>query len=182
MRKAFTILELLAATALTALLTVAVLHVVSSLGRSRAALARQSDDGAWQADLLDTLRRDLTNASQAQFRPDGITLIAHGSLDATTVAPGDELVTIVYGVVPIHGRPWLVRRQTSRNGAAGDAGWSELLCPNVAAFSVAPALAVIPGRGTPPPASDTFDAVPAIVSVRLQGVSGTVVNEKLVLR
>ena len=120
MRRAFTILELLAATALTALLMVAVLLVVGSLGRSRAALAHQPDAGAWRSDLVDTLRRDLTNAAGCDFRQNGMTLVGHGSLDRATLAHGNEPVTVVYGLAVIHGRRWLVRTQSSRAGVSNE--------------------------------------------------------------
>jgi prepilin-type N-terminal cleavage/methylation domain-containing protein len=181
MRKGFTILELLAATALTALLMVVVLHVISSLGRSRAALARQVDGGAWRANLLDTLRHDLCNASTASFRQDGITLAGHGALDRNTLAHGHEPVTVTYGLTTIHGRRWLVRSQARRDGASNEP-WAELLCPDVSAFTAQPAGSIVLA---PPDSSQDgppIAAVPPAVSVWVDGAGGRIVNETLVLR
>src|SRR5689334_23223354 len=114
-RRAFTILELLAATALTSVLMAAVLHVVGAIAASRAALARQADAPAWRADLLDLLRRDMTNASKVIFAPNSMTLTAaHGALEPATLEFRHEPVTVVYGLSQIHDRPWLVRRQSPR--------------------------------------------------------------------
>ena len=182
MRRAFTILELLAATALTALLMVAVLHVISSLGRSRAALARQPDAGAWRSDLLDTLRRDLSNATAADFRQDGITLVGHGALDRATLAHIHEPVTVIYGLSVIHNRRWLVRTQSPRGGLSNEAPWSELLCPDVSAFTVQPATSIVLAPVDPAENGTPDKNVPAVVSVWIDEPTGRVVNETLVLR
>ncbi len=181
MKRAFTILELLAATALTALLMVAVLHVVGTLGASRAALARQADVGAWRADLLDTLRRDLTNASQATFARDGVTLIGHGALDPVTLEFGHEPVTVVYGLATIHDRRWLVRRQAPRGGLSNQPAWVELLCPDITGFTIRPAggLGIVP---IDPAQGGGKAGVPAIVTLLIEGANGSVMNETLVLR
>jgi hypothetical protein len=181
MRRAFTILELLAATALTALLMVAVLHVVGTLGASRAALVRQADAGAWRSDLLDTLRRDLTNAAQVTFAKDGVTLTGHGALDPVTLEFGHEPVTVVYRLATIHDRRWLVRRQAPRDGLSTQAAWAELLCPDVIGFTIRPAggLGIVP---IDPAQGGAKAAMPAVVTVVLEGANGQVMNETLVLR
>ena len=181
MRRAFTIRELLAATALTALWMVAVLHVVGAIGASRAALARQADVGAWRGDLLDLLRRDLTNASKVSFRPDSITLVGHGALDPGTLAFGHEPVTIVYGLSVIDGRHWLVRRQSPRDGLSNAPAWAELVCPDVNGFTVRRAGSGPAGAISSAPSAMPED-VPASVSVLLTGPDGLVMNQTQVLR
>jgi hypothetical protein len=183
MRRAFTILELLAATALTALLMAAVLHVVGAIGASRAALARQSDAGAaWRADLFELLRRDMTNASKVTFRPDGMTLTGHGALDAGTREFRHEPVTVVYGLSMIDGRQWLVRRQSPRDGLSHAPPWAELVCPDVRAFvvrRVSNVAAANPINLTPQAIAED---VPAAVTVSLTGADGAVINQTVVLR
>ena len=174
MRKAFTLLELLACTALTALLMLAILKIVASLGASRAAMARQPQVQPWRADLLDTLRRDLTNASQVNFRSDGITLVSHASLDPADLTLGHQPVTVVYGVTTLHGRTWLVRRQSPRDTVSNTAPFAELLCPDVTAFSIRPATAPVAAVDAVP--------VPPVVMVSIDGPSGTVLHQTLVLR
>jgi hypothetical protein len=177
-RRAFTILELLAATALTALLMAAILHVVGSLGVTRATLARQGGGAAVDSGMLDQLRRDLTNATAAAFARGSMTLTSHESLDPATLNSSHEPVNVTYEVASIHGRRWLVRRQTSRT--AGESRLTELVCPDVAAFTVRPA------GLTPAVQSDQREvlkgAVPSVVTVELRGVSGSKTTRTLVLR
>jgi prepilin-type N-terminal cleavage/methylation domain-containing protein len=175
MRRGFTLLELLACTALTALLMLAILKIVASLGASRAALARQPQVQPWRADLLDTLRRDLTNASLVSFQAGGLTLVSHASLDPGDLTLGHQPSTVVYGLTTLGGRSWLVRRQSSRDTLSSTAPFAELLCPDVTAFSVRPATALV----------TTADAVPVppVVTVSIDGPSGSIVDDQtLVLR
>jgi hypothetical protein len=181
MRRAFTILELLAATALTALLMVAVLHVVGAIGASRAALARQADVGAWRADLLGLLRRDLTNATKVSFRPDSITLTGHGALDPETLEFRHEPVTVVYGLSVIDGRHWLVRRQSPRDGLSNAPPWAELVCPDVTEFTLTRVSSTPAGAMTAAPSSMPED-VPGTVTLLLVGPQGALMNQTLVLR
>ena len=180
MRRAFTILELLAATALAALLMLAVLHVIGSVGRTRAAMARWPETGMWRADLLDTLRRDLTGSTGIRYDPAGVTLTGHAAVDRDTLATSDEPVTVVYAVETIAGRSWLCRRQSSR-AANGQRAWKELLAPDVTTFAVRPGArgsAVLPQSS----AGDNGQAVPAAVVVEIGGPGESVLSETLVLR
>ena len=174
MRKAFTLLELLACTALTALLMLAILKIVASLGASRAALARQPQVQPWRADLLDTLRRDLTNASQVTFQADGITLVSHASLDPADLTLGHQPATVAYALTTLHGRTWLVRRQSPRDTLSNTAPFAELLCPDVTIFSIRPGTALITTSNAIP--------VPPTVIVSIDSPTGPIVNQTLVLR
>jgi hypothetical protein len=182
MRRAFTILELLAATALTALLMAAVLHVVGAIGASRATLARHSDAGAWRSDLLDLVRRDMTNASKVTFRADGMTLTGRAALEAGTLELRHEPVTVVYGLSVIDGRAWLVRRQSPREGLSHAPAWAELVCPNVTGFVVRRASSIPGANGTDLVALGLPQDVPAAVTISLTGADGAVMNETVVLR
>ena len=182
MRRAFTILELLAATALTALLMAAVLHVVGAIGASRAALARHAGAGAWQADLLDLVRRDMTNASKVTFRADGMTLTSHAALDAGTREFQHEPVTVVYGLSVIDGRSWLVRRQSPREGLSHAPAWAELICPDVTGFVVRRARSTAGVNASSLAVVGMPQDVPAAVTISLTGADGAVMNETVVLR
>lgn len=191
-RRAFTALELLAATALTALLLLAVFHVVGALGRSRAAVERRAAgqgagvDAPWLADLLDTLRRDLAGAATIRYDEGGVVVLSgHTSLDRATLVPGDGPAVVRYEVVTVHGRRWLCRRQSPRDGfAGGGAGWTELLCPDVTGFSLRP----VAGPLTPAPAAplvkDSAEGqpVPPAVVVRVDSGGVPVVERVLTVR
>jgi len=183
-RRAFTILELLAATALAALLMLAVFHVVGTLGASRAAVAATSGNGATvRGDLLDTLRRDLAGATQVSFRANGMTLTGHGSLDRATLLARQEPVLVDYGLVVIGGRRWLVRRQGPRDGLSRAPAWTELVRPDVVGFSVRPAAVagVVADVGNGPGDSTKQD-VPAAVTIRFEDAAGVVSTETVVVR
>jgi prepilin-type N-terminal cleavage/methylation domain-containing protein len=175
MRRGFTILEMLVATALTAVLLVAVFQVIGSLGRSRAALARQADNGAWKSDLLGTLRRDLINSTSVDFHRDGITLTGHSSLQHTTLAYEHAPVTVSYGLATIHGRRWLIRTQSARGGLSNESGWTELVCPDVDGFTVKSASLVAP-------VGVEGAIIPPVVSVIVDGPTGRVISDTLVVR
>jgi len=182
MRRAFTILEMLAATALTVLLMAAVLVVIGTLGPSRAALDRQAQGGAWRADLLEMLRYDLSNATSVSFRSDGMTLSGHGALDRNTLVRRHEPVTVNYELANIHGRNWLVRSQAWREGWSSEPRWSELLCPDVSGFMVRPAsVSDVPQAGISRQ-QNAYQSVPSVVSVVLNGTDGQITTETLVLR
>jgi hypothetical protein len=173
---------MLAAMALTAVLMLAVLQVLGTLGRSRAAMERRAAEGTpWREDLTETLRRDLSGATGVRYAPNGLVLAGHGALRRASLAPADEPVTVTYGMIDIHGRNWLYRRQAARGGFPGGEPWTELLCRDVAAFDVTPATAVLtmdPAFG----AKSELQSVPAAAAMRLTLADGSVVERVLVLR
>lgn len=178
MRKAFTILEMLAATALAALLMLAVLHVIGSVGRTRAALAREFDP-AWRAQVLETLRLDLTHSTGVRYEPNGVTLTGHAGLDRATLAPDHKPVTVAYGLATVAGRNWLYRRQTPRAGS-GRQPWRELLCADVTTFSVRPAAA--PADRPAAHGDQEEEPLPVAVSVEITGPAGAIARETVVLK
>lgn len=182
MRRAFTLLELLAATALSALLMVAVLNVLAAVGRDRRAMAERPGPQVWRADLLDTVRQDLAGSTGIRYGNNAVFLTGHAALDRETLAPRDEPVMVSYGIALLHGRTWLTRRQAARNARGGEGSWMELLCPDVTAFSVRPGAAEF-GAGTPPvQAAGDWQSVPASVVLRIEAAGQATVEETLVLR
>lgn len=182
MRRAFTILELLATVALSAVLMVAVLHVLGTIGRDRAASAAPAEAQVWRADLLDLLRRDLAGSTGARFGESALTLTGHAGLARDTAAARDEPVVVRYVLVSLHGRNWLVRRQTARAGRAGAAAWTELVCPDVVRFSVRPGATLSERAETGVVARDSDQPIPASVVLRLELAGERPVEEVLVLR
>jgi hypothetical protein len=182
-KRAFTILELLAATALTALLMAAVLRVVATMGATRAVAAQANAADTGRAELIDLLRRDLTHATAATFARDRATLTSHLALDPATLAASHEPVSVTYELATIHDRRWLVRRQSPRNDATGSAPtWAELICPDVVSFSIraagGPAVVALDAseRDTPK------GTLPGIVTVHLERSNAPSLDQTLVLR
>ena len=182
----FTLVELLAAMALTAVLMLAVLHVVGSLGRSRMAMERRAaaaNVAPWREDLIETLRRDLGGAAGLRYVPNGVVLAGHAALRRASLAPADEPVTVSYGLTEIHGRTWLCRRQVARDGyPGGDEPWTELVCPDVTAFEVTPATTAAVTLDAAAQAKSEFQPVPAAASVRVTLADRSVLEQVLVLR
>ena len=171
-RRAFTLIELLAASALAAMLVLVLFQVIGSLGRTRAALDRKESAAAhepWKSDLLDMLRWDLANATERRLEPGRVTLAGHGSLDRRSLAAGHEPTAVIYELERRGSRSVLVRRQIDARA------WSELLCADVTAFTVEPLRAMRTGFGAPRLRND------APLRVRIDGRSGTLLDEVIVV-
>ena len=192
-RRGFSLLELLAASALAAVLMVVLLQVVGSLARSRVVLeGGAAGEEPWRADLVEHLRWDLLNAAEVTAERNRVVLAGHGSLDRATLSPGHLPVTVVYALERLGGRTWLVRRQSPRGGAGREPGWSELVCPDVTAFGVEEVEQAGPIRAGRPAAPFparrrrrgplTLDASAASVRVWVDGVNGSIVDRVVILR
>ena len=130
-RDGFTLVELVAATALSALLLVVVLSVVRSIRPGVAAGPAADVAGP----LARQLRWDLANAVVMRTDDRGLTLAGYGSLDPATLAATGTAAVVVYTLRPAGGRLWVVREQAGLGGR-DDAGWSELVCGGVARLTV----------------------------------------------
>lgn len=136
MRRGFTLIEVLATLALAALLLLAGFRAIASLGRARAALARQEAERSYVPEVVDLLRLDLSNARYMAARPDELTLTGYGGLDADTLDPNHRPVTVRYHLVRAGGRTRLIREQTDLDVSTNRNRWSAVVCSGVAAFEV----------------------------------------------
>jgi prepilin-type N-terminal cleavage/methylation domain-containing protein len=182
MRRAFTLLELLAATALSALLMVAVLHVLGTISRDRRTVAARPGLQVWQADLLDAFRRDLAGATGMRRGDNALILIGQAALDRRTLTPRDEPVTVTYGITMVRGRTWLTRRQEARDVRGNERPWMELFCPDIVSFSVKPADAGFSSGALSDERADAPRAMPASVVLRIEMAGMMPIEETLVLR
>ena len=129
MKRGFTLVEMLGATALAAVLMVAAFQVLASLGRTRALLAGQEKQPPGVDRLAEAIRSDLVNARF--IRP------SDGRLDLVGFGGGAHRpATVTYSLRTAGGRGWLVREQVGeRTGPARRAERSvQLCCGGVAAF------------------------------------------------
>lgn len=136
---AFTLIEMLTATALTTLLMLLVLAVIAGVGRSEAILAMQIRHDSWPPSLVQLVRWDLAHAAKVTAADIGFTLEGHGALDPATSSPNGQPAKVQYTVVSAGGRNWLIRRQTALYGDSGEGAWSEIICPDVQSIELAPA-------------------------------------------
>jgi prepilin-type N-terminal cleavage/methylation domain-containing protein len=133
--RGFTIVELLAATALSTLLFLAALSVIRTLGKTELTGAASRRYG-WELSLRQQLRWDFANAVVLRHDEHGLILGGYGSLDPQTFAPTHRPVRVIYSLRDIGTGRWLVREQTSLDPLATDLDSSELLCGNVKSFSI----------------------------------------------
>jgi prepilin-type N-terminal cleavage/methylation domain-containing protein len=134
--RGFTLVELLASMALTTLVMLAIFQVLASIarqGRAMAAAERQTIE-PWQADLVDSIRWDLSNATTATIAGNQLVVRGHGSLDRTTLSPRHVPVEVSYVTRSVSGRNWLVRREKPSDTT----GWTAMVCPDVERFEIRP--------------------------------------------
>ncbi len=179
-RRGFSLIEMLAAAALSAVLMIGLMAVIASVGRTRRAFAAQTEQSAWSAGVADLLRFDLRNAQTVKAGPNALTLTGTGALDARTLAPSHRPVRVEYALRTAAGRSWLVRRQTDLDVLSNANAWSEAVCPGVAAFAVQLLPDPVPaGAPKPPP-----DAAPPRVrlTVTPENPADPPVQEVLIVR
>ena len=163
-RAGFTLLEMLLAVTLSAILMAAVLVVLGGVARDRRVLRSATASQPHDA-VLAQLRWDLANARTMTVGDGGqaITLVGHGSLDPRTLAPTNRLVAVTYrrasgGV--------LVREQQAVDDPTSVTAWRETVAWRVAELAVTPLDADAP--------AGVASAVPPRVRVRLDAAGGAV--------
>ena len=162
--RGFTLVEVVAATALSAVLLTVVLAVVRTVHRPAGGTA--DDAVSLAVPLADQLRWDVANAIVMRAGDRGLTLVGYGSLDPATLAPTREPTAVTYAVRTVGGRAWLVREQSALDARAEGGTWSELVAADVAGLTVdAPASAADASAATRPAAED-----PTPLAFRLAGV------------
>ena len=99
-RRAFTLIEMLMATVLAAVLLGGVLMVVSAISRDAASAAAPGPQSLQPAVCL--LEWDLSNAATMQLSDDGqsFTLVGNNALDPETLSPTGRMARVVYQIDP----------------------------------------------------------------------------------
>ncbi len=142
MRRGFTIIELLAASALAALLTLAGFRVIASINRSNAVMAKQESAAPDTAAVVELLRHDLLHARYIKTARNSLSLAGHGGVSPADYSPTHLPALIVYRVQRVGNHSWLVREQGSLVPGRPRAPWTELVWPGAATLdfqSLAPA-------------------------------------------
>jgi hypothetical protein len=137
--RAFTLLELLLATALTALLMIGVLAVVADLGAPEAAagpVPGREEARAFEA-CLDLLHEDLTHAVAVNAsKANELTLVGYASLDGCGRERTHRPVRVRYTLEQIDGRSWLVRRQDALDVRTSENLQRDLVCCGFRGFQL----------------------------------------------
>lgn len=126
----------MAATALAALLMIAVLAVTTSLARSGVVLSTAARADTWSAGLIDLIRWDLLQAQSVQTGTSHLTLQGYSALAPRTLSPTHRPVSVSYQLQTIGKQSWLVRRQTNLDQLTSHNAGLELVCAGVASFEL----------------------------------------------
>lgn len=148
-RRGFTFVEVLATTLLVALLMLVGLRVIASVGRTRAEIAARAAGPADSGRMADMIRWDLTNARYVKSGENSLALAGYCGLEAADFSPRHRPVHVSYALREAGGRRWLVREQSDLDDTTNRGRWFELICPDVASFTVL--------RADPPPPGGPTD-------------------------
>ena len=136
-RNAFSLIELLVATTLSAVLMAAVLAILAGVSRDRKRLTAAQNLPSPRA-MIDRFQWDLTNAQTLSQTADGrwLELVGHGGIDYKTLAPNGRLVTVDYRLYQDGDTSCLVREQKYLDDPAAPNPWRELISIGVSSFHV----------------------------------------------
>jgi prepilin-type N-terminal cleavage/methylation domain-containing protein len=142
-RRAFSLVEMLVATVLSAVLMSAVLAMIAGVSRDRRTLTSLNADTA-QNGATELFRWDLSNAQSLAIGPGSqmVILVGVGGVDAATLVPNGRLVRVTYRM---QSDRTLWRVQEYLDDPARPQVWEELVAANVTSFSV------FPGSNEPSP-------------------------------
>jgi len=136
-RKAFTLLELLLANMLIAILLAGVLLLISSLSREQKKFAAAQNQDPTTS-ILNLLRRDLSNSES--IRPlsnqKGFILIGHAGLDSKSLQPTDRRTRVVYEIRRRANMLCLIREQTYLDDPIKPQRFESLLATNISSLSI----------------------------------------------
>jgi hypothetical protein len=137
-RNAFTLLELLLANMLIAILLGALLLVISSLGREQKKMAAQDQDPTSAIAIVNLLRHDLANSETLRFLPNqrGFILTGHAALDPKSLTHADRRIRVIYEIRRKAATLCLIREQSYLDDPIRPQRFEELLATNVTSLSL----------------------------------------------
>lgn len=135
-RRGFTLIEMMAATALAAIMMVAVISVVSALARHDTVSLADTHDADVRHRLTSVIARDLRHAEYFDSEDNRLTLAGPVSLDPVSLSPTHRPAVVTYEVTEYAGRDWLLRTQVDPESRALDNRWAQLVCDGVRGLSI----------------------------------------------
>jgi len=135
----FSLIELLVATTLSAVLMGAVLIVLAGLSRDR----RRIDNAVTQPhtqSMMDRIQWDLANARTMNQSPNGqaLVLVGNGGIDPQSFAPTGRLTRVIYGIVQSGKTSILVREQEYLDDPIRPEHWRDIMSIGVKSMLVIP--------------------------------------------
>jgi hypothetical protein len=136
-RRAFTLLELTAASVLAALLLVALAGTLRCVARQKRLFDEVTARRPHTQLLADQLRRDVINARYVQYGPAGMRLVGPIAQDRTTRVPTGRLAEVTYRVSAGDGT-WLSRSESHLDQASGGTAREEPVWSGASRLEVVP--------------------------------------------
>lgn len=187
--RAFTLVEMMAATALATVLMVGALSVIGTMKPTR---INGHDPTPHFADIVRLLRWDLTNARTVQYENNTLKLEGYGSLDPAgfgwkryaLLPPSHQPITIEYRLWQNRGHSWLVRRQIHPLERSNRNAWTEVVACDVAHFQLQLDEVTDPQRPATKNGLATPVPVPDRVRLLMRSTDGLTqeINQLIVLR
>lgn len=185
-RNGLTLVELLAATVLSALLMAAVLGLLTSVTKAQTVVLREHGIPApWQQRLEEMLRWDLENSRSIRTTETGFELSGFAGRNLSTRIAIHCPCIVEYEVIAAGDRTHLIRRESHIESLNIDNSNSDLVCLDVSKITIGPTL-------DRTQASATDQASPAIpngplpgqvnVSLTLSGSSFSLFSKTFLLR
>jgi prepilin-type N-terminal cleavage/methylation domain-containing protein len=126
--RGLTLIELLVATALASMLLVAVMSLLKTLAVKRKVLVEQTAMAPWQQSLEEQLRWDLTHARRFEFAAESLWLMGYAARDFATGVITHRRSEVVYRLVRLGERTWLLREETQPDMLSNGNRRRELVC------------------------------------------------------
>jgi type II secretory pathway component PulJ len=183
-RSGMTLVELLAATILAALLMAAVLGVLKAITREQKALKSDGSSEPWQAQLIRQLEWDLTNSRSVVTTANGFQLIGFAGRDFATGAALHCRTSVEYAVQDVEGKSFLVRSEAHLDSANLDNQTLELVCNHVerVALSAADARSATAKKTAANGSDDASIPDQPLVSIYAPGQERPILEHAFVLR
>ena len=136
-RLGLTLLELVAATLLAAMLCVAVMGITADSARRHQAVVSQIPTKPWLAQLSEQIRWDILQARSFRVQSDGLELHGFGSRDFGTSVAYHGPAIITYQIIKVGDVRWLLRRETHTDDLTSNYVRTDFVCTNVEALRLA---------------------------------------------
>lgn len=176
----FTLVELMAALVLSALLTTAVIGVLKGMVQQRKLLPESHWADGWKLQLKETLHADFAHARRMHSDSQRVILLGYGSRDAANGAVTHRPVEVTYEIEAVAGRAWLTRTEQFVGSQAAPV--RELVAHGIARLRVTRMEDEDEPEEELESEASSFYAVPSRLRCRLLDGDGKVVVESGVLQ
>lgn len=135
-RPGMTVIELLVATSLAAMLSVVALGLLRTLTEQEQALRAETTEQSWHASLTEQIRWDLVNGERLKTASRETRIWGHAARDFGTGIVTHRPSEVIYRVRNMGGRNWLTRTEIHLDSRTSHSSRTELLCADVARLEV----------------------------------------------